>query len=310
MGGPDRPEGSFSDLRTFFSEGDLYDLHHSGDPLSWRGKRGTHLVRCRLDRVVANSSWAENYPTARCQYLEYEGSDHKPLMSFLDPMIMKWRSLFRYDRRLNENEEAKKLIRETWAAASESLVLEKLATTRRAISEWNRLQQHNSGTLIDQLKHQLEEALTSPMDDTVLIKGINDKLGEAYLAEEAFWKQLSRLLWLQLGDRNTGFFHATTKNRKRANAFTVMEDTDGKLVYKEAEIATTVVEYFKNLYTSVEGTRCDTVQYALDQVITQEDNETLIQIPSESEIKAAVFAVKGEKPPGPDGFSASFYHTH
>lgn len=60
-GGTDRSEGSFSDLRTFFSEGDLYDLHHKGDPLSWRGQRGTHLVRCRLDRAVANSSWAENY---------------------------------------------------------------------------------------------------------------------------------------------------------------------------------------------------------------------------------------------------------
>ena len=56
VGGPDRPEGSFSDLRTFFSEGDLYDLHHSGDPLSWRGQRGTHFVRCRLDRAAANSA--------------------------------------------------------------------------------------------------------------------------------------------------------------------------------------------------------------------------------------------------------------
>ena len=37
VGGPDRPEGSFSDLRTFFAEGDLYDLHHSGDPLSSKG---------------------------------------------------------------------------------------------------------------------------------------------------------------------------------------------------------------------------------------------------------------------------------
>lgn len=44
-GGPDRAEGSFSDLRTFFSEGDLFDLQHSGDFLSWRGQRGDHLVR-------------------------------------------------------------------------------------------------------------------------------------------------------------------------------------------------------------------------------------------------------------------------
>lgn len=94
VGGPERPEGSFSDLRTFFSEGDLYDLHHSGDPLSWRGQRGTHLVRCRLYRTAANSAWAENYPNARCQYLEYEGSDHKPLISFIDQSIMKRKRMF------------------------------------------------------------------------------------------------------------------------------------------------------------------------------------------------------------------------
>ena len=34
LGGPARPEGSFTDLRTFFSEGDLFDLRHSGDSLS------------------------------------------------------------------------------------------------------------------------------------------------------------------------------------------------------------------------------------------------------------------------------------
>lgn len=65
VGGPDRPEGLFSDLRTFFSEGDLYDLRHSGDPLSWRGQRGTHFFRCRLDRAIANSDWVATFPTAR-----------------------------------------------------------------------------------------------------------------------------------------------------------------------------------------------------------------------------------------------------
>lgn len=45
-GGPARAEGSFVDLRSFYSEGDLYDLPHSGDLLSWRGQRGDHLVRC------------------------------------------------------------------------------------------------------------------------------------------------------------------------------------------------------------------------------------------------------------------------
>lgn len=93
-GGPARPEGSFTDLRTFFLEGELYDLQHSGDPLSWRGQRGDHLVRCRLDRAVANTAWAKLFPTARCRYLEYEGSDHKQLLTLLEPHKKRRQGLF------------------------------------------------------------------------------------------------------------------------------------------------------------------------------------------------------------------------
>lgn len=143
---------------------------------------------------MANSSWAENYPTARCQYLEYEGSDHKPLMSFLDPTIMKRKGLFCYDRRLNSNDEAKQVIWDSWAHASDALVMERLASTRQAISEWNKSQQRNSRVLIEQLKGELEDALISTRNYTALIHDINAKLNSAYLAEEAFWKQRSRLL--------------------------------------------------------------------------------------------------------------------
>lgn len=45
QGGPERLEASFSDFRTFLSEGDLYDLQHCGECLSWKGKRGTHEVK-------------------------------------------------------------------------------------------------------------------------------------------------------------------------------------------------------------------------------------------------------------------------
>ena len=81
--GPVRPEGSFADMRTFYSEGNLYDLQHYGDCLSWCGKRGDYLVRCRLDRTASNMHWTELFPNARSQYLTYEGSDHKNHCVFL-----------------------------------------------------------------------------------------------------------------------------------------------------------------------------------------------------------------------------------
>lgn len=33
--------------------------------------------------------------------------------------------------------------------------------------------------------------------------------------EEIYWFQKSRVEWLQLGDRSTAFYHATTLNRRR-----------------------------------------------------------------------------------------------
>lgn len=149
LGGLQRPKGSFSDLRTFFSEGDLFDLRHSGDPLSWRGQRGDHLVRCRLDRAVANSTWAEAYPTARSHYLSYGASDHKPLLSYFEPERMRRKGLFRYDHRLKDNEEVKKLVSDTWREARNETVLNRISLVRRANSEWSRNQGVNSRLLIE-----------------------------------------------------------------------------------------------------------------------------------------------------------------
>lgn len=84
-GGVSRPEGSFTQFRSFLSENDLFDLQHTGDLLSWKGKRYDHWGRCRLDRVVANSLWSEYYPKASCAYLNFEGSDHKPIVSYFEP---------------------------------------------------------------------------------------------------------------------------------------------------------------------------------------------------------------------------------
>lgn len=51
-----RAEGTFCSFRSFLSENDLFDIKHSGNFLSWRGKRGNHLVHCRLDRAIETTS--------------------------------------------------------------------------------------------------------------------------------------------------------------------------------------------------------------------------------------------------------------
>lgn len=42
-------------------------------------------------------------------------------------------------------------------------------------------------------------------------------------------------------------------------------------------------------------------------MITQEQNEHMVRIPSREEVKLVVFALNGESASGPDGFSGQFF---
>ena len=309
-GGRERPEGSFSDFRTFLAENDLFDIPHTGDFLSWRGVRGDDVVRCRLDRAVANSSWFDLFTSASLEYLRYEGSDHRPILTCFDLTKKKGKGLFRFDRRLKDNPEIIALVDETWKKAGNTSVQYKISQTRRAIVLWNKEKQRNSQLLINKWKDELEKAMISRTNDTELLQKLNVDLRSAYFAEEAFWKQRSRNLWLSLGDRNSGFFHTLTKGRHAVNNFSVMEKTEGEPVFTEKEITATIVDYFTELFQSIPGERQSIVAQALSPKITEADNESLLSLPTAHEVHLALLAIHPDKAPGPDGFSASFFQAN
>ncbi|XP_056843438.1 uncharacterized protein LOC130495882 [Raphanus sativus] len=166
-----------------------------------------------------------------------------------------------------------------------------------------------SSEVIKEAQLILETALSAPVPDTELISATTLKLEKAYIEEEAYWKQRSRILWLQCGDRNSGFFHAITRGRRQINNFSILEDDEGKVFDTEEGIVATISNYFRHNFTS-SGAEClDTVNEALNPCITQEDNDRLIAIPDRTEVYDAVFAIHADKAPGPDGFSAGFYHS-
>ncbi|KAL0799496.1 hypothetical protein Bca101_054671 [Brassica carinata] len=310
VGGPTRPEGSFTAFRSFVAQNGLWDLKHSGEQLSWRGNRHTHFIRSRLDRSLCNCAWSETFPLGRCRYLRFEGSDHRPLISYFNADRVKKKGLFRFNRALTEQEEVTQLIEDSWNASPLDSVIRKLNSCRRNIIQWSKEKQSQSNLVIKQKQESLETALSSSQPDPVLIDAINQELRRAYLAEEQFWQQRSRIQWLKNGDRNTGFFHAATRTRRTINLIPVLEDDHGGVVYEEQDITRVISEYFNRIFTTNGNTSFTQLQGLLTPKVTPEMNKMLTSIPSDSEVEAAARSINGGKAPGPDGFSATFYQSY
>ncbi|CAA7040352.1 unnamed protein product [Microthlaspi erraticum] len=309
-GGPQRAEGTFGEFRAFISQNELYDLPHSGNYLSWRGVRETHLVHCRLDRALSNGLWAENYPSSRSYYLEFEGSDHRPILSILEPHLKKKKGIFRYDRSMKDNQEITEIVTTAWNLSETAPVMQRITNCRKAISKWNLEHHINSQEVIKREKANLELAMASSIPNHLRLVEINQNLKAAYQKEEMYWRQRSRTLWLSLGDKNSGYFHAITRGRTAINKLAIIEDSNGVVVYEEDKIIKVISSYFQDLFISRSPQCVETVEKALEPCITQEMNEALTAQPTSIEIKAAMFSINPDKAPGPDGFSAGFFQTN
>lgn len=175
-GGPIRTEGSFCTFLSFLSQSDLFDLKHTGNFFSWRGKRHNHVDHCRLDRTLINSAWSNDYPLGRCHYLDFESSDHRPIISYIDPTQKKEKRLFRYDRRLKDIPETKAIIVEAWDARPNSTTQQRLSNCRHAVSKWSKQHFENSKLYIAKLKEEINSVMTKPDGEDATIFRLNAEL--------------------------------------------------------------------------------------------------------------------------------------
>ena len=314
-GGPVRIEGSFSTFRSFCSIADLFDLNHSENFLSWRGKIHNHLIHCRLDRSMVNSAWSYLFPSGKCHYLDFEGSDHRPIITYIDPTKKKGGRLFWYDRRLSINPVVKRLILDTWNSATNLPVWLRLSRCRHAISAWSKEQLANNKLRIESLKAEVEAAMADTVGEDTLIARLNLELLRAYKDEEYFWRQRSILMWLAAGDRNSGFFHAVYKGKRARNRIAVIKNAEGTALLEEALTAQEITTFYQTLFTTNFGANLQhepksVVDQALTPCISAETNERLIQIRSPEEVRVAMFSIHPDKAPGLDGFLACLFQSN
>jgi len=61
---------------------------------------------------------------------------------------------------------------------------------------------------------------------------------------DMFWRQQAHVRWLQEGDRNTSFFHAMCRERRKRNRIGRLRKDDGSWVEVEEEKRSFIANYF------------------------------------------------------------------
>ena len=128
--------------------------------------------------------------------------------------------------------------------------------------------------------------------------------------DEIFWRQRSRVAWLQGGDINSRFFHECASQRKKSNTVYGLRDNGNVWQTDPGRVEAIAVEYFQQLFTSSNPTVIDEVTRLVDEVVTPEMNFTLLSPFSVEEVRSALFQMSPSKAPGSDGMTALFFQKY
>ncbi|KAK1381145.1 hypothetical protein POM88_027889 [Heracleum sosnowskyi] len=73
-------------------------------------------------------------------------------------------------------------------------------------------------------------------------------LNDLLLQEETYWRQRAKVLWLEEGDTNSHFFHASASLRKKMNNVSFLKNEEGEVVSDHEGMCIMVKEYFSKVF--------------------------------------------------------------
>ncbi|KAH1108544.1 hypothetical protein J1N35_012312 [Gossypium stocksii] len=291
----------------------LVDIGYSGVWFTWeRGNLPKMNIRERLDRGVANGKWLSLFPSGSNHHLSYSMSDHCPLLLDTNFGIRHSRnSSFRFEAWWTMEETVEQEIKASWESSKGSL-FEKVERLQSNLRRWADAVKKGRNDLKKQLTKDLELLLDKERDDETMAEIINTKvhLNLEIDKDEMYWEQRARANWLQLGDKNSSFFHKFVSVRKKINTISRLEGNEGEEIIREREIEDEATSFFQRLFQSNGIGDLSHLLTGIEPSISLELNLALLSPFTAEEIKSALKGMGPTKVPGYDGFPALFFQKY
>lgn len=129
--------------------------------------------------------------------------------------------------------------------------------------------------------------------------------------EEKYLKQVSKLHWLKVGDKNNKTFHRAATARAAQNSIREIQKEDGSTATTKDDIKNETERFFQEFLQLIpndyEGITVEKLTSLLPYHCSPAEKDMLTASVSAKEIRGALFSMPNDKSPGPDGYTSEFY---
>ncbi|KAJ1387569.1 Endonuclease/exonuclease/phosphatase superfamily [Sesbania bispinosa] len=254
-------------FRQFVNDTGLMDLELKG-------------CRERLDRVMVNWEWRALYPNVMALAVPAISSDHTPIIFCPKPRLRSGRK-FKFEMFWEEHQDCSNVIQDGWTDLSEEPLgwgryLKKTKNCKSALQRWHNKTFRRADYHIFNLNEELQQLLNA---DTVefgsnweRIQDLRNQIDSLRRQEGLYWAQRSRIKWLQYGDMNSIFSHASIVQRRDRNKLFRLKDNEGIWVEGQQKVEDLVLEHYREVYKSggSEGVTQDRRRLILNLLQVQE----------------------------------------
>lgn len=287
----------------------LSDLGFSGPKFTWWNKRPNgSTVFERLDRFLGNMEWINLFPENVVQHLPRFKSDHNPVLFISKPDNMTFVPRpFRCEKIWLKQPDFGELVNQTWALNEDTTTSLQLLQTKA--QDWNKNVFgnifHQKNILLKRIEGIHNALANGPNPfllnlESELYKSLADHL----LLIEDFWAAKSRVDWLNLGDENASFFHASVISRRRSNRISTIKNRLGEWLMNFYEIRRHIINYFQAIFSA---TQISTFPTHLDFPDLSHEFLAIPFIPTHEEIKQVLFSLALSKLQGKMASNRGFF---
>ncbi|KAL0290483.1 UNVERIFIED_CONTAM: Retrovirus-related Pol polyprotein from type-2 retrotransposable element R2DM [Sesamum radiatum] len=305
--------GAADEFRGCLQDTGLIHLPMHGERFTWHNcSRDARSLWKRLDRLLVNDRWLENWPDTTYVSLSARTSDHSPLVLRGDDSN-RVAGMFRFDNYLARSTEFIPAVQRVWRHHIMGSAMYAVTRKLKALKPIFRAQRQRKGDLstnVSLAKGFLDSAQSMLAADrhcpTLLHLEFCCKLVYrlASRLEQKMLHQRAKMAWMKDGDQCSRIFFRKVAKRRASKRVFQINTTDGRTLTSQPEVIDEFIRYYEELLGGTTRDRLIDLRYLRPwarHILTVDEAEALIAPVSSAEIRQAIFDIDETKAPGPDG---------